>query len=808
MVTLACTTVTAPSYSAENWKNLGNKGRTLRFFGNYKRKPRLELVKALSLRVKINVSGIVQGVGFRPFIYRLAMRNCLAGYVRNKGDAGVEILLEGDANGIDSFLVSLTSEKPPIAQIEKIRRTELSGLNEFSKFTIYKSSQEAETSGSIIPPDIAICNQCLSELRNPKDPRYEYFFITCTNCGPRFTIIERLPYDRENTTLREFPLCGSCLTEYNDPANRRFHAQTVACPICGPKAYLTTNTGEPIQSRDPVREAGKLLSEGNIVAVKGYGGFHIAASTLKEKPLQTLRATKHRREKPFAIMAKSLDATKGFAEVSSKEQELLTSPAQPVVLLNKSRNYNLSPLVAPNLHNVGVMLPYTGLHYMLFDQVGDPAFVMTSANPPNQPIVKDNEAALKILGGTVDYFLFHNREIAYRCDDSVMRVHSNRQVFLRRSRGYAPAPIRLKQKSKFCVVALGGELNNTSCILLDDKAFISQHIGDVENVETRSFLQEATAHLHRLTNCHSETVACDLHPKFTTTLLAKDMAEQDGLKLVQVQHHHAHAAALMAEHGLDEIVSIVCDGYGYGSDGESWGGEILFCKRESAEFKRLGHLEAQPLLGGDLASRYPMRVAAGILSKASVNVEPWIMQNSRYLAHGEIEAQLILDQLKRCGSAIHTTSCGRVLDAVAAVLGVCFERTYEGEPAMKLESAALHGTDTLNLKPVLHGEILDSTSMLKTVFLNIGKVSTADLAYSAHAYLANGLASLAVEKASAQGVKNVGFSGGAACNQILAEIMRATIESAGLRFFVHESIPAGDGGVSVGQAVVAGFSRV
>ncbi len=759
------------------------------------------------MRVKINVSGIVQGVGFRPFIYRLAIGNGLAGYVRNRGDAGVEILLEGDARGIDNFMWGLTSEKPPLAQIYKINRTELTGKNEYQQFAIYKSSQEAETSGSIIPPDIAICNQCLQELRDPNNPRFEYFFITCTDCGPRFTIIQRLPYDRENTTMREFPLCGFCKKEYNDPLNRRFHAQTVACPTCGPKAYLTTNKGEPISCNDPLREAGKLLSEGNIVAVKGYGGFHIAASTLKEKPLQALRATKHRREKPFAIMAKSLDAAKDFAEIGSKEQELLLSPARPVVLLNKSSKYHLSPLVAPNLHNVGVMLPYTGLHYMLFDQVADPAFVMTSANPPNQPIVKDNEDALKILGGTVEYFLFHNREIAYRCDDSVMRVHRNSQVFLRRSRGYAPAPIRLKHKSKRCVVGLGGELNNTSCVLLDDKAFISQHIGDVENIETRSFLQEATAHLHRLTNCHAEMVACDLHPKFTTTNFAKEMETADGLPLVQVQHHHAHATALMAEHNLDEIVSIICDGYGYGSDGQAWGGEILLCTRESREFKRLGHLEAQPLLGGDLASRYPLRVAAGILSKTEVNVEPWLMQNSKYLAHGEIEANLIFNQLKNTTDIVQTTSCGRVLDAVAAVLGVCFERTYEGEAAMKLESVALHGKDLLNLEPILHSNVLSSTSMLRTIFEKVGKVPIADLAYSAHAYLAKGLASIAVENALNQGVKNVGFSGGAACNQILAEVMRETVESAGLQFFVHESVPAGDGGISFGQAFVAGFGR-
>jgi hydrogenase maturation protein HypF len=759
------------------------------------------------LRVKINVTGIVQGVGFRPFIYRIAVRNGLAGYVRNRGDAGVEILLEGSVQSIQSFMRDLSVEKPPLAQIDSVKSTELTGKNEYAAFTIYESSQEAELSGSIIPPDIAICNQCLHELRDPKDPRFEYFFITCTNCGPRFTILERLPYDRENTTMKEFPLCGFCQKEYNDPANRRFHAQTVACPTCGPQAYLTTNNGEPIQTQDPVREAGKLLSEGSVLAIKGYGGFHIAASTLKDKPLQALRTTKHRREKPFAIMAKSLDAAKSFAEVGSKEQELLTSPARPIVLLNKPPNYPLSPLVAPHLHNVGVMLPYTGLHYMLFDQVSDAAFVMTSANPPNQPIVKENEEALKILGETVNYFLFHNRKIAHRCDDSVMRVHGNRQVFLRRSRGYAPAPMRLKQKSKRCVVGLGGELNNTSCVLLEDKAFISQHIGDVENVETRSFLQEATSHLHRLTNCHAEAVACDLHPKFTTTMLAKEMAETDGSPLVQVQHHHAHAAALMAEHNLDEAVSIVCDGYGYGTGGEAWGGEVLFCTSESAEFERLGHLEAQPLLGGDLASRYPLRMAAGMLSKAGVDVEPWLMQNSAHLPHSEIEARIILDQLKNGTGTIETTSCGRGLDAVAAVLGVCFERTYEGEPAMKLESVTLAGKDVLDLKPVLKGDVLNTTTMLRTIYENIGKVSTADLAYSAHAYLAKGLAALAAEKASAQGVKNVGFSGGAACNQILAELMRDVVESAGLRFFVHEAVPAGDGGVSFGQAVVAGFSR-
>ena len=760
------------------------------------------------MRVKLNVIGIVQGVGFRPFIYRIAVKNGLMGYVRNKGDAGVEVLLEGDTQKIRSFMRDLNEMKPPLAHIDAVKSVELLGSNEFSEFRIHKSSNELELSGSIIPPDIAICNECLTELRDPKNPRYEYFFITCTNCGPRFTIINRLPYDRENTTMREFPLCGFCQKEYDDPTNRRFHAQTIACPSCGPKAYLTTRSGEPIVAEDPVREAGKLLHEGSVLAIKGYGGFHIAASAVLDKPLLALRTTKHRREKPFAIMARNLGALKGFAEVSSKEKALLTSPAHPIVLLNKKKSFNLSSFVAPNLHNVGVMLPYTGMHHMLFDKVDDAAFVMTSANPPSQPIVKDNDYALKILSETVDYFLFHNRKIAYRCDDSVMRTHGSRQVFLRRSRGYAPAPIRLKAIANRCAIGFGGELNNTACVLLGDKAFISQHIGDVENVETRGFLQEATDHLCRLINCGAEAVACDLHPKFTTTRLAKEMSEERGLPLIQVQHHHAHAAALMAEHNLEEAVSIVCDGYGYGTDGKAWGGEILFCTRESAKFMRLGHLESQPLLGGDVASRYPIRIAAGMLAKASVDVESWLMQNSSHLPFGEAEARLVLEQLKKGLEIVETTSCGRVLDAVAAVLGVCYERSYEGESAMRLESVAMKGKDVLNLNPVVEGDVLDTTMLVKSVFGNRQKFSVGDLAFSAHAYLARGLASMAVEKASVLGVKSVGFSGGAASNLILARVIRRVVEDAGLQFLVHEAVPAGDGGLSFGQAVIGGFSRV
>ena len=756
------------------------------------------------MRLRVNVTGIVQGVGFRPFIYRTAVHYGLTGYVRNRGDAGVEILIEGKEQDINDFLTNLKVKKPPLAQIDEILTTKIEGNNEYEGFTVKKSSNETELSGSVIPPDVAICDECLGELRNPEDPRFNYFFITCTNCGPRFTIIEKLPYDRENTTMREFPMCGFCLKEYDDPLNRRFHAQTIACPECGPRVYLTTQKGKLVEYDDPVREAGRLLSEGNVLAIKGYGGFHVASSTTEDDPLVRLRAVKHRSQKPFAIMARSLNAIKTFAEVSKKEAELLTSYSRPIVLLNKQNDYRLSDFVAPGLHNIGVMLPYTGLHYMLFDNVKDTAFVMTSANPPNQPIIKDDEEALKGLSSTVDYFLFHNRQIAHRCDDSVLRAHSENTVFIRRSRGYAPAPLILKEKAKHCVLALGGELNNTACVLNENKAFISQHIGDTENVETTHFLETATEHLIRLTNSKVDTVACDLHPKFTTTAIAHELAAEKGWRLLQVQHHYAHVAALMVERNVEEMIGVCCDGYGYGSHGEAWGGEILLCTKEAPGFKRLAHLEKQPLIGGDLATHYPLRVAAGILYD-KVHIENWLMQRKQQFPHGEKEIEIILQQLKNRKGIIETTSCGRVLDAVSAVLGICYERTYEGEPSMKLESVAVRGKDVLNLNPIIEGDTLNTTQILEEIFENIKKHSRQDLAYSTHVYIAKGLATLAIKQAEQNDVKAIGFSGGVACNEILTKTMRKQVEDAHLLFLVHEIVPPGDGGLSFGQAAVSSF---
>ncbi|MGD9130929.1 MAG: carbamoyltransferase HypF [Candidatus Bathyarchaeota archaeon] len=755
------------------------------------------------MRAEIKVSGIVQGVGFRPFIYRTAAKNGLVGYVRNRGDAVVEIVAEGKKDNVAQFLTELEREKPPLAQIYNITTAYKAEEKGFNKFTIMKSSGEAELSGSVIPPDVSICDECLRELRDPTNRRFNYFFITCTDCGPRYTITRELPYDRPNTTMQEFQMCDFCSREYRDPSNRRFHAQTVACPKCGPKAHLTSNRGEPIECEDPIREAGRLLEEGYVVAIKGNGGFHVAAATTKPDPIAKLRKVKHRKQKPFAIMAPDLETVHSFAEINRWEAELLTSYRKPIILLKKRGDYYLSELVSPQLHTVGVMLPYTGLHAMLFDNVEEPAFVMTSANPPSEPIVTDNDEALKKLGSTVDYFLLHNRTIAQRCDDSVVRFHKQDPCLIRRSRGYAPEPVRMKFVSDRCVLAVGGELNITSCILAGNRAFISQHIGDVENLETLRFLKDSVEHLTKLTNSRVEVVACDLHPRFTTTKLAQELGNKFDCPIVQVQHHHAHAAALMAEWNTEEIVGIICDGFGYGSDGTAWGGEVLYCNREG--FRRLGHLESQPMVGGDLATYYPLRMAAGILHRKT-EVTEWLLSLSSKFPHGKREVEVILKQLEK-GTTPETTSCGRVLDAISALLGICYERTYEGEPAMKLESVALKGKDKLKLAPRYNGKVLDTTFLVHEIFTKKDKVSVADLACSAQSYLARGLAQLAMEETERLHVKHVGFSGGVACNEHMTSTIRKAVEREGFKFLVHHKIPAGDGGTSFGQAIVSGFQK-
>jgi len=753
------------------------------------------------LRAEIKVSGIVQGVGFRPFVYRTAVKNSLVGFVRNRGDAVVEIVVEGEESNIKHFLNDLRRRRPPLARIYRITTKYSDNESGFEKFTIEASLENIELSGSIIPPDVSICNECLKELRNPKDKRHNYFFITCTDCGPRFTIIRSLPYDRSNTTMRTFPTCNYCSKEYRDPLNRRFHAQTVACSQCGPKAYLASKDGAPLDYEDPIREAGRLLEEGYVVAIKGNGGFHVATATTQSEPIARLRKVKHRAQKPFAVMARNLQTVKSFAEVNPEEAKLLTSYVKPIILLKKRDDYHLSELISPGLHNVGVMLPYTGLHVMLFDKVREPAFVMTSANPPNEPIVTENDEATKKLGSVVDFFLFHNRTIAQRCDDSVVRLHGESQSVIRRSRGYAPEPVHLKRSARRCALGVGAEENVTSCVLLRDKAFVSQFIGDVENVETLGFLKEATSHLLKLTNSKVDVIACDLHPKFVTTRMANDLGNELQCPVVPIQHHHAHLAALMGEHNISEMIAIVCDGFGYGLDGTAWGGEILYGNHDG--FQRLGHLQDQPMVGGDLATLYPLRMAAGTLY-ASTNIEEWLLANSHRFPYGKEEVEILIKQLER-GVAPKTTSCGRILDAVSAILGICYERTYEGEPAMKLESAAMGGKDVLDLQPQVEGNIINTTSVVEEVFRQKDECNVADLAYSAQSYVARSLAHLAIEKAEHLNIKAIGFSGGVAYNEQITLTIKRVIEESEFTFLVHRVVPPGDGGTSFGQAIAASF---
>ena len=737
-------------------------------------------------------------MGFRPFVYRIATANKLVGFVRNLGDAGVEVVVEGTPDAISRLMTQLQTEQPPTCRIHQVDATYPPETGEFKEFQILKSDESRVHAGSVIPPDIAICDTCLSELRDKRDRRHDYFFITCTDCGPRYTIIDTLPYDRPRTTMRDFKMCEKCSHEYKDPSDRRFHAQTVACTDCGPSVTLVRHDGKRVDSADPIREAGRLLERGHLIAIKGNGGYHLASSTHLTEPIVRLRKTKFRVQKPLAVMARNLEAARSFAEVTPVEAELMISYVRPIVLLRKRTEFDLSEQIAPGLHNIGVMLPYTGLHNMLFDLTGERAFVMTSANPPNEPIIKDDEEAFARLRDVVDYFLVHNRRISQRCDDSVVRWLDGIATLLRRSRGYAPAPIPVAVPKDACTLGVGGELNVTSCLVYQGRAYMTQHIGDVETLQTFQFQKEATRHLLTLTGCKPKVVGRDLHPLFNTTKYADELAQESGMRVVPVQHHYAHVAGLMAEHSVDEIVGICCDGYGYGDDGSAWGGEVIFADHNG--HKRVRHLEPQPMIGGDLATKYPLRMVAGIL-RDQPGIADWLGKRKEYFRHHEEEISMVLKQMR--SPQAMTTSCGRVLDAVSAVLGLCHERTYEGEPAMKLESAALGGEDVLKLETRLSGEVIETTSMVREIFARVGRLGVRDLAYSAQSYVARSLGESAVAAARELGVKSIGFTGGVACNECITHTLRGTVEREGLRFLVHRSIPPGDGGLSFGQAVVA-----
>jgi hydrogenase maturation protein HypF len=746
-----------------------------------------------SVRRRLSVKGVVQGVGFRPFVYRLAKEFQLGGSVCNLGDAGVEILLEGSREAFDAFMGGLRDRLPPLAELAEVRVEELEPIGE-REFRIVPSREGGRSAGAI-PPDVSICPACIEEIRTHTRFR-GYWATSCTDCGPRFTVIEGLPYDRPLTSMQDFPMCEACHGEYTDPSDRRYHAQTTACPSCGPMLEFDG------REEDAIGRAAHALLEGRILAIKGIGGTHVACDATDGAVVSRLRRRFGRSAQPFAVMATE-EMLPSFAAAARDELDELRLPQRPIVVVRK-RGVGVAEEVAPGLHTVGVMLPYSGLQVLLFDRLDRP-LVMTSANLPGDPMLIDNVEIEERLSGLVDGFLLHNRRIVARCDDSVRRKVGGGWTFLRRSRGYTPQrfPIELGSEP---ILALGPETGLAFAAYDEGGLTMSQHIGSVDHPETYAFLREATGHLRRLTGQREPRIFVhDAHPGFLTTRLAREWAEETGGRCIAVQHHVAHLASVMGEHRLAEAVGIVVDGYGYGLDGTAWGGEIFAVR--SAVVERMASLRPIPMPGGDRATRFPLRVVAGYLSAAGYDDEEVRRAlDQRGVAQSEIDG--ILFQLRRGINAPLTTSAGRFLDAVAAWTGICTERTYEGEPAMRLEAAATRAEAAeveVPLVQSLTGCHVDLVSVFGRLMESEPALPADAFAATAQRALADGLADAAIHAARECGLQNVCVSGGVAYNDAIVARIRSRVATAGLKFWANEWTPCGDGGVAFGQAMAAGL---
>lgn len=752
------------------------------------------------MRAAVRVSGIVQGVGFRPFVYRIAKRHGLAGYVKNLGDAGVLIEVEGDEEDIDTFLHDLETKNPAISRLDSIETSFLPESG-FSDFSIIASSHDKSKNVSSSPPDIAVCEDCLRELFDSGDRRSLYPFINCTNCGPRFSIVESLPYDRPNTTMREFPMCDYCASQYGNPDDRRYHAQPVCCPRCGPR-YALEKKGRIAEGKDAIREAAGFLDSGKIIAIKGLGGFHIACNASEDASVGRLRNLLGRDQQPFAVMARNIDVVREIAEISGEEEAILSSYRRPIVILRDLGR--LSRHVAPGLDTVGVMLPYLPLHYLLFGFSKCDVFVMTSGNFPGNPMATEIECARDELP-FADYFLTHDLTIQNRIDDSVIKFVAGTPVFVRRSRGYVPDHIPCPHKKT--VLAFGAELLNTFCMTKGGKAFLSQHIGNTQNFEVLGFQKEALNHFGRMLSIDRfDHVMCDLHPQYNTTRLASTLS-----RVWQVQHHFAHVFSFREK----EIIVIAADGAGYGMDGHIWGGEVLYA---GEKFLRVAHLEEHPL-AGDVSSIFPARFAFSILDLPHEYV--------KYLRHGDEERAVLQRQLEKGLNVTMTSSCGRILDAASVILEIAHERTYEGEPAMKLEAAARG--ESIRLPAEIREEegvhecipfskfgegakmkmgkvkIILTRPMLESILEKyMSGVSRNILAVSILDTLGKAFSTVAIEKACELGVKKIGFSGGCAYNTVMAQTIKNEVRGVGLDFLLPD-VPCGDGGISYGQACAARY---
>jgi hydrogenase maturation protein HypF len=743
---------------------------------------------------QIRINGIVQGVGFRPFVYQLAGLHGLCGHVANTA-AGVTVHIEGAAPQIKAFIADLEAKKPPLAHIVEITidDTPPAGHRDFS---ILKS-EGSDHRATLISPDVAVCNDCLAELFDPADRRFKYPFINCTNCGPRYTIIADIPYDRPKTSMRHFVMCPQCQAEYDDPHDRRFHAQPNACHRCGPRVLLFDNRRQPVTG-DPIARTAELLKAGRIVAVKGLGGFHLAADALNDAAVERLRRRKHREEKPLAVMSADLDAVKYYAHIAPEEAELLASIQRPIVLLTKKRPEKLAFSVAPRNNYVGVMLPYTPLHHLLM-QYGFAALVMTSGNLSEEPIAIDNEEAFERLADIADYFLIHDRAIYLRSDDSIVRRAGEETRPIRRSRGFVPIPIFLKERIP-SVLACGAELKNTVCLTKGEQAFVSQHIGDLENLATENFFRLTIEHLQRILDIRPELIVCDRHPDYLSTQWAK--ARQD-LPVIQVQHHFAHIAAAMAEHRLDEpVIGLAFDGTGLGDDGTIWGGEILVA--DLAGFRRVAHLEAVPMPGGAAAIKAPQRMALAYLNQV-YGQALWQLNLPALGTLDRTEADVILQMCVRRINAPLTSSLGRLFDGVAAIIGLRQRVAFEGQAAMELEMMADDQTRERYDFQWREGAVrkISVAPVIKAVVEDVQRGLPAFIiSRKFHNTLIEGCAALCAAIGKETQLDRVVLSGGCFQNRLLLEGLTRALSRRNMEVYSHRQVPTNDGGICLGQAVI------
>ena len=756
---------------------------------------------------KISVHGVVQGVGFRPFVYRLAQEHKLKGWVCNTSGS-VEIEVGGDEESLENFLSDLEAKAPPMARIERVETT-FHPPNSHTEFQIRESlSQEGKY--QLVSPDIAACEDCKREIFCPTDRRFSYPFTNCTNCGPRFTIIEDIPYDRPKTTMHKFEMCPECQREYDDPLDRRFHAQPNACPKCGPSLELGDGNGNPIECNDAIKVASALLKAGNILAIRGLGGFHLACDATNKEAINLLRTRKRRPSKPLAVMVATLEDIEKHCIVSPEERKLLQSAECPIVLLSwKRSSSNISQAVAPNLKYLGVMLPYTPLHHLLLREAGIP-LVMTSGNLSEEPIAKDNDEALIRLGGIVDYFLFHNRDIFARYDDSVYMVEDDKPQALRRARGYAPYPVFLPFRSRQ-ILACGAELKNTFCLTKDEHAFLSQHIGDMENEETLEHFQNTIELYKKLFRIDPEIVAYDTHPEYLSTKYALEAGSEPGLSLIPVQHHYAHVVSCLVENKIEgPVIGVAFDGTGYGTDGTIWGGEFLLADWRS--FQRVGHLEYVPLLGGVAAIKKPYRMALSYLY--TLLGEDFPLQSLPIGSLNPAELEITKQQLKRGINAPLTSSAGRLFDAVSALLGVRGEIDYEAQAAIELEMLAPDKQDEFESKSypfsiVDHQgtRIVKLGELFSAIVQDIkNQIPIPLISLKFHNTMAEIITAMCKLIAKETSITQVALSGGVFQNRLLLRLTSSALQREGFSVLTHHLVPCNDGGISLGQAVIANFA--